>query len=82
MSNPMPGKLRIEITDTGVGIDQKDLERIFDAFEQVGARREGLGLGLAISKAVVEMHGGTISARSPGLGKGSTFVVDLPTSAA
>ena len=81
-SNPMPGKLRIEITDTGVGIDQKDLERIFDAFEQVGARREGLGLGLAISKAVVEMHGGTISAKSAGLGKGSTFVVDLPTSAA
>ena len=58
-SNPMPEKLRIEITDTGVGIDQKDLERIFNAFEQVGARHEGLGLGLAISKAVVEMHGGT-----------------------
>lgn len=77
-SNPMPEKLRIEITDTGVGIDQKDLERIFNAFEQVGARREGLGLGLAITKAVVEMHGGTITARSEGLGKGSTFVVDLP----
>ncbi len=77
-SNPMPEKLRIEITDTGVGIDQKDLERIFNAFEQVGTRHEGLGLGLAISKAVVDMHGGTISARSEGLEKGSTFVVDLP----
>jgi PAS domain S-box-containing protein len=81
-SNPMPEKLRIEITDTGVGIEQKDLERIFNAFEQVGRRHEGLGLGLAISKAVVEMHGGTISARSEGLEKGSTFVVDLPTGAA
>jgi two-component system cell cycle sensor histidine kinase/response regulator CckA len=81
-SNPMPGRLRIEIVDTGVGIDPNDLQRIFDAFEQVGARREGLGLGLAISKAVVEMHGGKICARSGGVGKGATFVVELPLSVA
>ena len=41
-------------------------------------RREGLGLGLAISKAIIEMHGGKISARSEGLGKGATFVIEMP----
>jgi signal transduction histidine kinase len=54
------------------------LERIFDAFEQVGARREGLGLGLAISKAVIEMHGGKIFAKSEGLGNGAQFIIELP----
>jgi signal transduction histidine kinase len=77
-SNPMPGKLRIEIADSGVGIEQQYLETIFNSFEQVGSRREGLGLGLAISKAVVEMHGGKISAKSEGLGKGAQFVIELP----
>ena len=77
-SNPMPGKLRIEIADSGVGIEQQYLETIFNAFEQVGSRREGLGLGLAISKAVVEMHGGKISAKSEGLGKGAQFMIELP----
>jgi PAS domain S-box-containing protein len=77
-SNPMPGKLRIEVADSGVGIEQQHLETIFNAFEQVGSRREGLGLGLAISKAVVEMHGGKIRAKSEGLGKGAQFVIELP----
>ncbi len=77
-SNPMPGKLRIVIADSGVGIEQEHLETIFKAFEQVGARRGGLGLGLAISKAVVEMHGGKIYAKSEGLGKGAQFVIELP----
>ena len=77
-SNPMPGKLRIAIEDSGVGIEQQDLEIIFKAFEQVGSRREGLGLGLAISKAVVEMHGGKIFAKSEGLGKGAQFIIELP----
>jgi signal transduction histidine kinase len=76
----MPGKLRFEVTDTGIGIDPNDLVRIFDAFEQVAPRRQGLGLGLAISKAVVDMHGGKIFAQSQGLGKGSTFIVELPLS--
>jgi signal transduction histidine kinase len=49
-SNPMPGRLRITISDSGVGIEQEHLETIFNAFEQVGGRRGGLGLGLAISK--------------------------------
>ena len=77
-SNPMPGKLRIAIEDSGVGIEQQDLEIIFKAFEQVGGRREGLGLGLAISKAVVEIHGGKIFAKSEGLGKGAQFIIELP----
>jgi PAS domain S-box-containing protein len=79
-SNPMPGKIRIEVVDTGIGIESQHLEKIFDAFEQVGGRREGLGLGLAISKAVVEMHGGKISAKSEGLGKGAQFLIELPAS--
>ncbi len=77
-TNPMPGKLRIVVADSGVGIEQEHLETIFNAFEQVGGRRGGLGLGLAISKAVVEMHGGKISAKSEGLGKGAQFVIELP----
>jgi two-component system CheB/CheR fusion protein len=78
-SNPSPGLIAIEISDTGIGIDAENLEKIFNAFEQVGVRREGLGLGLAISKAVVEMHGGRIRASSPGPGRGATFVIELAT---
>jgi two-component system CheB/CheR fusion protein len=59
---------------------------VFDAFEQGGARMTrqfgGLGLGLAIAKAVVEMHGGTIRAASDGVGHGATFSVELQTAAA
>jgi PAS domain S-box-containing protein len=81
-SNPRPDSIRIDITDSGVGIAPEFIEKIFDAFEQVDRRREGLGLGLAISKAIVEMHGGTIRAHSEGIGKGATFAVELPTSPA
>lgn len=79
--NPQPQALKIEISDTGVGIEPEDLDKIFDAFEQVGARREGLGLGLAISKAIVELHHGSIRAFSAGPGKGAKFVIDLQTAA-
>ena len=79
--NPQPQALKIEISDTGVGIESEDLEKIFDAFEQAGARREGLGLGLAISKAIVELHHGSIRAFSEGSGKGAKFVIDLQTAA-
>ncbi len=81
-SNPSPDEVAIDISDTGVGIEPENLLKIFDAFEQVSARREGLGLGLAISKAVVEMHGGTLQASSAGPGQGASFVVRLATSAA
>ncbi|MDP9003760.1 MAG: PAS domain S-box protein, partial [Verrucomicrobiota bacterium] len=77
--NPHPQALKIEISDTGVGIEPGHLEKVFDAFEQVGTRREGLGLGLAISRAIVEMHRGSIHAFSEGIGKGSKIVIDLET---
>ena len=79
--NPQPHALQIEISDTGIGIEPHNLERIFEAFEQGGTRREGLGLGLAISKAIVEMHRGSIHAFSEGPGKGAKFVIDLQTAA-
>ena len=76
--NPNAKTITIEISDSGVGIEPQFIKRIFDPFEQVDSRREGLGLGLAISKAIVEMHRGNIRARSEGQGKGATFVIDLP----
>jgi PAS domain S-box-containing protein len=79
--NPKPDMLEIEVSDTGIGIEANYIEKIFNAFEQVATRREGLGLGLAISKAVVEMHGGKIRAESDGLGKGAKFVIELPAAA-
>jgi signal transduction histidine kinase len=77
-SNPSPKSLSIEITDNGIGIRPEFLSKIFEAFEQFEIQREGLGLGLAISKAIVEMHGGSITARSQGPGTGATFTVTLP----
>jgi signal transduction histidine kinase len=77
--NSKPTTLKIEISDTGVGIEPEQLEKVFDAFAQVGRQREGLGLGLAISKAIVEMHRGSIRAFSDGPGKGTRFVIDLET---
>ena len=76
--NPNAKTITIEISDSGVGIEPQFIKRIFDPFEQADSRRQGLGLGLAISKAIVEMHAGTIRARSEGPGKGATFVIDLP----
>jgi signal transduction histidine kinase len=76
------GRVRIEIGDQGIGIAKQQLETIFNAFEQgasdVTRRYGGLGLGLSISKALVELHGGTITAESEGLGRGSCFAVELP----
>ncbi len=73
-------KIVVEIADKGLGIEPRYLEKIFDAFEQIDAQRGGLGLGLAITKVIVEMHGGAINARSEGLGLGATFTVELPIS--
>jgi signal transduction histidine kinase len=72
---------KVEIVDTGDGIRGEALPRIFDRFWQDKARvgsENGLGLGLAIVRQLVEMHGGTVSAQSPGEGMGSTFTVHLP----
>ena len=73
------GRLRVEIADTGIGIAADRLGGIFDAFEQAhGQRSTGLGLGLAISRILTEMHGGRIDVRSEGEGRGSVFSVRLP----
>jgi signal transduction histidine kinase len=71
----------ITFRDTGEGIEPKDLDRIFDLFVQVAPHRTGLGIGLALVQRIVRMHGGTITADSPGRGGGSTFTVRLPMGA-
>lgn len=79
-----PGRIIVEVADTGIGIAPDALERIFLPFEQGTTSPEhrfgGLGLGLSISRAIVEMHGGTIAASSGGLDQGATFRVELPAS--
>jgi PAS domain S-box-containing protein len=74
-------RLIIEVSDNGVGIEPQMLGRLFDAFEQSEESRKmgGLGLGLSISKSLMEMHGGMLVARSEGAGKGATFRVELKT---
>ncbi|HET7609866.1 MAG TPA: response regulator, partial [Gammaproteobacteria bacterium] len=71
----------VTFADTGEGIDPKDIDRIFDLFVQVAPHRTGLGIGLALVHRIVDMHGGSISASSPGRGAGSTFTVRLPLGA-
>lgn len=75
-------RIRIEVSDTGRGIESDLLGRLFNAFEQGDVRAErrqaGLGLGLAISRKIAEAHGGTIIAESKGRGHGASFIVDLP----
>jgi signal transduction histidine kinase len=74
------GEVRVSVADTGRGIAPEDHERIFEEFQQTGAgaeQREGTGLGLALSRRLVELHGGRIWVDSE-LGKGSTFVFTLP----
>jgi signal transduction histidine kinase len=74
------GEVRVSVTDSGPGIAPKDQDRIFEAFQQTDAgveQREGTGLGLALSKRLIEFHGGRIWVEST-LGNGSTFVFTLP----
>jgi PAS domain S-box-containing protein len=74
--------IEIAVIDTGVGIRPEFLPHLFERFRQADAsttrRHGGLGLGLAIVKQLAELHGGTVRAKSPGEGQGSTFVVSLP----
>jgi PAS domain S-box-containing protein len=75
-------RLVVEFADSGRGIAAGDLGRIFEPFQQGTAdvgRIGGLGLGLSISRGIVEAHGGTLAAQSPGPGRGSTFRVELDT---
>ncbi|RYZ56964.1 MAG: HAMP domain-containing histidine kinase, partial [Proteobacteria bacterium] len=79
-------QLRIEVRDNGVGIPEARLNDVFEMFSQVDARpheaQGGLGIGLALVRSLVALHGGTVSATSPGLGHGSTFTVKIPLGAA
>ncbi|HUP47697.1 MAG TPA: ATP-binding protein, partial [Thermoanaerobaculia bacterium] len=71
----------IEVTDSGQGIPPELLPHVFDRFRQgaaEGERKSGLGLGLAIARHLVEMHGGSVAAMSEGAGKGATFTIRLP----
>ena len=76
------GEVVIRVTDTGLGIPPGMLDEVFEMFTQVNRTLDrsqgGLGIGLALVKRIVELHGGTITAESPGLGKGATFTVRLP----
>ncbi len=71
------GRAIMEITDTGCGIDKKNISRVFDPFYTTKEQGSGLGLGLSISSKIIRDFGGTIRAKSAP-GKGATFVVSLP----
>jgi signal transduction histidine kinase len=77
------GNVVIRVADNGIGLAPEDVPKIFEMFAQVKPthdRKEGgLGIGLALSKALVALHGGTLEGRSDGLGKGSVFTVRLPS---
>jgi signal transduction histidine kinase len=73
--------VRINVEDTGIGMAESDLERVFARFHRAGEERPGSGLGLAITRDLVRLHGGDVFARSA-LGKGSTFSAVLPRGAA
>jgi signal transduction histidine kinase len=74
--------VNISVQDTGIGIAEEHLPQVFQRFWQVhtGASREfaGLGIGLALARHLVELHGGAIVATSAGLGRGALFTVSLP----
>jgi signal transduction histidine kinase len=73
------GEQVIYVKDNGIGIEPQYLQRIFGLFEKLNAASEGTGIGLALIKRIVEVHGGRIWAESEGLGKGSTFCFTIPS---
>ena len=84
-SNPSPEIILFEVEDTGMGFDPASTEKLFQAFEQGGREitRQfgGLGLGLAITRSILQTHGGSIQAASKGIGKGATFTLTIPVRA-
>jgi signal transduction histidine kinase len=82
LAHRVASRVEISVTDTGEGIAPEFLSQLFERFAQADAsttrNHGGLGLGLSIVRHLVEMHGGTIRAESPGVGQGATFVVSLP----
>jgi CheY-like chemotaxis protein len=81
-SQSSPDAIAIHVRDSGIGLDPASLTRVFEMFSQVTSSIErsegGLGIGLALVRGLVEMHGGRVEARSDGPGRGSEFVVQLP----
>jgi PAS domain S-box-containing protein len=81
-SDPLRGEAELRVTDTGVGMTKDVIARLFQPFVQADTSLDrskgGLGLGLALAKGLIELHGGYIEARSNGLGRGSEFVLRLP----
>ena len=75
-------RVRLAVSDDGQGIAEADVPFLFERFwrseDTAAGEKTGLGLGLAITRSLVELHGGTLAASSPGLGRGSTFTVELP----
>jgi signal transduction histidine kinase/ActR/RegA family two-component response regulator len=83
--NPAPDSVLLEVVDHGDGIAPDVLERLFEPFTQAAPQRRpnsGLGLGLALSRRLAELHGGTLSAASEGEGRGATFTLRLRTARA
>ena len=76
------GTLRLSVRDSGIGIAETFLPRVFDLFSQAdrSASDTGLGIGLALAQRIVEMHGGRIEVRSDGPGQGSEFIINFPVS--
>jgi PAS domain S-box-containing protein len=76
------GTVRVRLADTGIGMTSEQAAKIFEMFAQVGEapghRTGGLGIGLALARSIVELHGGRIEAKSAGPGKGSEFLISLP----
>jgi signal transduction histidine kinase len=84
-ARPVESGLEVSVSDTGIGIAPEDQEKVFEEFRQVGGdyktKQEGTGLGLALARRFVELHGGVISVQSE-LGKGATFTFTIPGAAA
>jgi CheY-like chemotaxis protein len=80
-SNP-PGELTLSVSDSGAGISREFLPRVFELFSQGdgASSQPGLGIGLALARRLLEMHGGAIDVRSEGRGRGSEFIIRIPLS--
>lgn len=72
------GTARLEVSDTGDGIDPQFLPHVFEPFRKGQHSSAGLGLGLSIVRHIVGMHDGTVTAQSPGVGRGTSFVLTFP----
>ncbi len=85
-ADPAGNSVSIRVHDTGMGMDSETLQRVFDTFAQadrsIARSRGGLGLGLALVKGLVELHGGAVTAASAGAGQGSEFIISLPLESA